>query len=63
MTTIILMYAVVMCDGDSLVKHQIIQTTPKAFTHDLQLVRMGWWDHVNDRRCKALKVRYETVQE
>lgn len=63
MNTIILVYALVLCDGNPNPRHQTIQTSPKAFENDIQLIRMGWYNPLTDSRCKAIKMRYETVRE
>lgn len=48
----------VLCTGSApYIKTQYAETTPEHYEHDLQLVRMGWYDHVNDRRCKATRVK------
>lgn len=62
MSTIILITAMVIC-GDEPAKKYLIETNQRDYTHDLQLIRMGWWDHENERRCKAVKMRYETLKE
>lgn len=47
----------VLCTGPVPLHTRYAETTPAYYEHDLQLVRMGWYDAYNDRRCKAVRVK------
>lgn len=47
----------VLCSGSAPYPHtQYAETTQVDYEQDLQLVRMGWYDAHNNRRCRAVRV-------
>lgn len=48
----------VLCQGPVPLYTRHAETTIADYEHDLQLVRMGWYDANNNRRCKAVRVQY-----
>lgn len=47
----------VLCQGPVPLRTVLAETTPAQYEQDLQVVRMGWYDHNNNRRCKAVRVK------
>jgi len=45
----------VLCSGPVPLRTIYAETTRADYEHDLQLVRMGWYD--GDRRCRAVRVK------
>ena len=58
----ILLTCLILCDAAPVTKI-LVETNSVDFKQDVQLLRMGWYNHVTGGRCKALKIRYETVKE
>lgn len=47
----------VLCTGPVPLHTTYAETTELDYEQDLQLVRMGWYDVLNNRRCRAIRVR------
>lgn len=47
----------VLCQGPLPTYTSHAETTTADYEQDLQLVRMGWYDSYNNRRCKAVRVK------
>lgn len=60
--THIIMTCLVLCNAEPVTKIKV-QSTPATFKEDVALLKRGWYNHVTGGRCKALKIRYETVKE
>lgn len=54
----ILLTLTVLCQGPVPTFTKYAETSSEHYEHDLQLVRMGWYDANNDRRCRAVQVKY-----
>jgi hypothetical protein len=48
----------VLCTGPVPLRTVYAETTKIDYEQDLQLVRMGWYDSYNERRCKAIRVQF-----
>lgn len=61
MNSAILLVALVSCGPNAsnlpkATKEVVIQTTKASYENDLQLVRMGWFNHMTGERCRARRV-------
>ncbi len=54
----ILLILTVLCQGPVPVTELRAETTQTDYEHDLQLVRIGWYDAETNLRCKAIRVKY-----
>jgi hypothetical protein len=60
LTAFISITMTVLCTDSPNTFTRYSETTIERFEHDVQLLRQGWFDGDNERRCKAVKIKYVT---